>query len=147
MALSPRRGVDRRAGLALHTGLDGAAVAGASITGALNGILVGAALVLHQAPVGAAAAALALTADPERRGALWAGTILAGASMAGATVFALAAWLAPLALPLMAGVTVHVIVHDLWPTLGAIGWRRAAAFAALGTVVYLLTERLLHLGH
>ena len=38
------------------------------------------------------------------------------------------------------GLTVHGIVHDLWPTLCAIGGRRAAAYAALGTVVYVLTE-------
>lgn len=132
-------------GLALHTLLDGAAVASTTFTGTANGALMAASLVVHQVPVGASAAALALTATGSVARARAAGGMVAIASVAGALAFALAGRVAPFALPLMAGITLHVVVHDLLPTLGRQGRRRAALLVAVGVGLYGATEALVHL--
>lgn len=132
-------------GLALHTLLDGAAVASATFTGAVDGALMAVGLVVHQAPVGAAAAALALTATGSVARARAAGIMVAVASVAGALAFAFAGRVAPFALPLMAGITLHVVVHDLLPTLGSRGRPRAAVLVAVGVAVYGATEALVGL--
>jgi zinc transporter ZupT len=136
-------------GLALHTLLDGAAVAASAAAGGVSGALVAAGLVVHQAPVGASAAALALSASGSAREARGAGLVLAAASLIGAGAFALAERMSPFALPLMAGITTHVVVHDLAPTLRAQGFGRTAGVAALGAAVFAASETLVRLasGH
>ncbi len=130
------------AGLAAHTLLDGAAVAASTTAGGASGALVAAGLVLHQAPVGVSAAALALAASGSAREARMAGLVLAGASLFGAGAFALAARLSPFALPLMAGITTHVVVHDLAPTLRAQGAGRTGGLVAAGVLVFAASEAL-----
>ena len=130
------------AGLAAHTFLDGAAVAAATTAGGASGALVAAGLVLHQAPVGASAAALALAASGSPREARSAGLVLAAASLVGAGAFAVAARLSPFALPLMAGITTHVVIHDLAPTLRSQGLGRTGGFALAGAVAFAATEAL-----
>jgi ZIP family zinc transporter len=130
------------AGLAAHTLLDGAAVAASTTAGSASGSLVAAGLVLHQAPVGVSAAALALAASGSAREARLAGMVLAAASLVGAGAFAIAARLSPYALPLMAGITTHVVVHDLAPTLRAQGLGRTGGLAAAGALVFAASEAL-----
>jgi zinc transporter ZupT len=130
-------------GLALHTLLDGAAVASTAVTGTSSGVLMALGLVAHQAPVGASAAALALSASGSATRARAAGLVVALAAMVGAVAFVMASRIAPYALPLMAGITLHVVIHDLLPTLGSQGVGRATLLVVAGTLVYLATEALL----
>lgn len=133
------------AGLAAHTFLDGAAVAAATAAGGARGALVAAGLVLHQAPVGASAGALAIAGGGPPREARTAGLVLAAASIAGAAAFAVAARLSPYALPLMAGITTHVVVHDLVPTLRSHGRARTLVLAIAGAAVFAASEALVRI--
>jgi hypothetical protein len=54
----------------------------------------------------------------------------------------MAARVSPFALPLMAGITTHVVVHDLAPTLRAQGTSRTAALAIGGALVFAASEAL-----
>ena len=128
------------AGLAAHTLLDGAAVSAATTGGGVSGAVVAAGLVLHQAPVGASAAALALAASGAPREARGAGLVLAGASLLGAGAFALASQASPFALPLMAGITTHVVIHDLAPTLKEQGGWRTVSLVGAGAIVFAASE-------
>lgn len=99
----------------VHTFFDGVAIGSAFLLGREVGMLVLIAIVLHKVPAGFAVSTVALAGGATRARALGAAALLGLGTVLGSLALGAAGSLAAYAIPLSAGVLIHVSASDLIP--------------------------------
>ena len=99
----------------VHTFFDGVAIGAAFLLGREVGMLVLIAVILHKVPAGFAVATVALAAGSTRARAFGAAALLGLGTILGSIALGAAGSLAAYAIPLSAGILIHVAASDLIP--------------------------------
>jgi ZIP family zinc transporter/zinc and cadmium transporter len=141
--MSPRKSDSVLAGLSVHALFDGVAIGSGFAVSTQMGWLIFVAIVLHKAPEGFTMASVMLAGGRSRTTALWSAIALAGATIVGVLIIALAPRWLPFGMPVAAGVALYVGATDLVPEVNREpGIKMALVFFA-GIAAFLLLRVLL----
>ncbi|NCO95312.1 MAG: ZIP family magnesium transporter [Armatimonadetes bacterium CG_4_10_14_3_um_filter_66_18] len=127
-------------GIGIHTFFDGAAVGAGFHVNNVVGLLIFTAVVLHKIPEGFTVSSILLATGRSRWQALGGSVLIALATLAGALLTGASDRLLPLALPMSAGVMVHVAATDLIPEINEVRGVRVAGLIFVGVALFYVAK-------
>jgi ZIP family zinc transporter/zinc and cadmium transporter len=141
--MDPAVSVSALVGLSIHTFFDGVSIASGFLVSVPLGLLIFFAVFLHKFPEGFTVASIALASGSGPRGALWAASILGGATLLGVLGMNSYASAVAYALPVSTGVTLYVAASDLIPEVNEDRGARMPLMVFLGVALFYAAELLL----
>jgi ZIP family zinc transporter/zinc and cadmium transporter len=136
--VSARTGYSVLGGLTVHALFDGVAIGSGFAVNQAMGWLIFLAILLHKAPEGFTMASVMLASGRSRNAAFYSAVVLAGATLAGVLIIAIAPTWKLYGLPVSAGVALYVGASDLVPEVNREPGIRMALVFFLGVVGFLV---------
>jgi zinc transporter ZupT len=136
--VSARTGYSVLGGLTVHALFDGVAIGSGFAVNQAMGWLIFLAILLHKAPEGFTMASVMLASGRSRNAAFYSAVVLAGATLVGVLIIAIAPTWKLYGLPVSAGVALYVGASDLVPEVNREPGIRMALVFFLGVVGFLV---------
>jgi zinc transporter ZupT len=136
--VSARTGYSVLGGLTVHALFDGVAIGSGFAVNQAMGWLIFLAILLHKAPEGFTMASVMLASGRSRNAAFYSAVVLAGATLVGVLIIAVAPTWKLYGLPISAGVALYVGASDLVPEVNREPGIRMALVFFLGVVGFLV---------